>query len=184
MNASRMSFADTSFDEIYAMDVLEHVDNLNSVINEVYRVLKKKGKFIVNIPYHKSEHWLLKIRPTFHKEIHHVRIFKETGLEDYLKKRHFTLNKKIKKDFLQHIELYFLFKRKIKSKTQLSIGSWRDNIFTISVHIIVLYFNRDVIKTPLVYFPLWIITIPIGEIINFLGNKFFARSVYYEFLKT
>ncbi len=130
MNAENMSFKDNSFDSVYAMDILEHVDNLGKVINEVHRVLKPCGTFIVNIPYHKSEYWLLKIRPTFHKEIHHVRIFEETQLEDMLKKKKFTLLKKIKKDFLQHIELYFLFKRKIKSSTQLSIGSWRDTPVT------------------------------------------------------
>lgn len=183
MDAERLKFKSESFDEVYAMDILEHVDNLNKVLESVKRVLKKKGRFVVNIPYHKSEHWLLKIRPTFHKEIHHVRIFGENELEKTMKKIRFMLLKKEKRDFLQHIELYFLFKRKIRSKTQVSIGSWRDNPFTIFIHVAVLYFNPAVLKTPLIYFPIWVFTVPIGEFINFFGNKIFPRSVYYEFIK-
>jgi SAM-dependent methyltransferase len=183
MNAEKMSFKDNYFDVVYAMDILEHVDNLKKVLNETKRVLKKEGRFIVNIPYHQSELWLLKIRPTFHKEIHHVRIFQENELETTLTRMNFRMKKKHKKDFLQHVELYFLFIRKIKSTTQLSIGSWRDTPFTMAIHIILLYCDRSVLKTPLVYFPIWIVTVPIGTMINFIGNLIFPRSVYYEFVK-
>src|SRR3712207_8715106 len=37
----------------------------------------------------------------------------------------FKLIKKEKRGFFQHIELYFLFKRKYNSKSQISIGDWR-----------------------------------------------------------
>lgn len=183
MNAEKLTFAKNTFDEIYAMDILEHVDNLEKVLKEVKRVLKIGGKMVVNIPYHKSEKWLLKVRPTFHKEIHHVRIFSENELEIRFKK--LGLKKKLKKkvDFLQHIELYALFKRNIKSQTQISIGSWRDNFFTIFVHVAVLYFSPAILKTPLIYLPIWVITLPVGFIINYFGNKVFPRSVYYEFIK-
>jgi ubiquinone/menaquinone biosynthesis C-methylase UbiE len=184
MNAEKLSFKKNYFDEVHAYDILEHVDHLDLVLNEVNRILKKGGRFFINIPYHKSEYWLLKIRPSFHKEIHHVRIFKDNQLENMLEKRKFQLLKREYRDFLQHLELYVLFKRKIKSNTQLSIGSWRDNAFTIFVHIFVLYFNRAVMKTPLVYLPIWIVTLPVGELINSFGNKNFPRSVYYVFKKT
>lgn len=183
MNAERLEFKSVYFDEIYALDILEHVDNLEKVLKETKRVLKKNGLFTVNIPYFKSEKWLLKIRPTFHQEIHHVRIFKKNELEKIMKKMGFSLEKKEPKDFLQHIELYVLFKRKIKSDTQLSIGSWRDNIFTIFLHIAVLYFNPSVVTTPLVFVPVWIATVPIGMLINHFGNKTFPRSLYYVFKK-
>ncbi len=183
MNAEKLKFKKNTFDEIYALDVLEHVDNLNKVLNEITRVLKPGGKFIINIPYHKSERWLLKVRPTFHKEIHHVRIFGEKELESILKKKKYKLLKKERKEFLQHIELYVLFRRKIKSKTQLSIGSWRDTYFTKFVHVAVLYTNPAVLKTPLVYFPIWIITLPVGGVINFIANQKFPRSLYYIFEK-
>lgn len=183
MNAEKLEFNSQYFDEVYALDILEHVDHLDKVLKETKRVLKTNGLFIVNIPYFKSEKWLLKIRPTFHKEIHHVRIFKKNELEKTMKKLGFCVIKKEPKDFLQHIELYVLFKRNIKSDTQLSIGSWRDNIFTITVHIAVLYFNPSVIKTPLIFLPIWIVTVPVGMVINHFGNKRFPRSLYYVFKK-
>ncbi len=183
MNAEKLKFLDNSFDKIYAMDVLEHVDSIQKVAKEISRVLKKKGILVVNIPFYKSEKWLSKVRPTYFKEIHHVRVFKEKELEEVLEKQGLYVKKKSRRGFIQHIELYILLKRKVKSKTQLSIGSWRDNIFTKSVHAMVLYFEPLVLSTPLVYIPIWIITIPLGYVINFFGNLVFPKSYYYEFIK-
>ncbi len=183
MNCEKMSLENNYFDEVYAYDVLEHVDNLQKTISEVRRVLKKKGKFIINVPHYNSEKWLLKLRPTYFKEIHHVRVFRENELDHLLRQNSFKLLRKDKKGFLQHIELFFLFSRKINSKTQLSIGSWRDNYFTKSLHAVMLYFDPLVIHTPLIYFPIWIITLPIGYLINFFGNIYFPKSFYYEAVK-
>ena len=183
MNSESMKFKDNFFDEIYAMDVLEHVDNLDKVLHEIRRVLKPGGKFVINIPHYNSEKWLLSVRPTYFEEIHHVRIFKEKELESMLKKLGFKLFFKKRTGFLQHIELFLLFKRKVDSRKQTSIGSWRDNYFTKMVHATMLFFDPTVIHTPLVYFPLWIITIPIGNTINLIGNKYFPKSFYYKFKK-
>ncbi|HRP59318.1 MAG TPA: class I SAM-dependent methyltransferase, partial [Vicingus sp.] len=70
MNAEKLKFQDKSFNEVYALDVLEHVDNLEKVVSEVSRVLKKGGIFHINVPAEKSEKWLISIRPTYFKEIH------------------------------------------------------------------------------------------------------------------
>lgn len=183
MSAEMLKFKKSTFDEVYAIEVLEHVDDLQKVLDEIARVLKVGGKLIVSVPYYKSESWLKKIRPSYFKEIHHVRVFKETELERYMKKRGFFLHTKKRKGFLQHIELYILFKRNVKSKTQLSIGSWRDNYFTKFVHITALYFDRAVLLTPLRYIPFWVVTLPIGELVNYVGNKSFPKSSYYEFIK-
>lgn len=183
MNCEKMSFKSNYFDEAYAMDVLEHVDNLDKVLKETHRVLKKGGRFFVNVPYYKSEYWLLKVRPTYHKEIHHVRIFKKGQLRKIMKKHKFSTVKEKNTAFLQHVLLYYLFRRKIKSNTQTSIGSWRDNYKTKTVFAFMLLFDPFILNTPLKYFPIWIITVPIGMVINFFGNKIFPRSVYFEFEK-
>jgi len=183
MSVEKLNFGDQYFNKVYAIDVFEHVDDLNQVINEISRVLRRKGKLIVNIPAIRSELFLLRIRPTYFNEIHHVRVFKENELEETLKEKRFILIKKKKTGFLQHIELLYLFKRRINSNTQESIGSWRDNIFTKSIHVAVLYFDPFVLKTPLIFFPIWIITIPIGWLISFFGNYLLPKSVYYEFIK-
>ncbi len=183
MNAEKLKFKKDMFDEIYALDVLEHVDNLERVLSEVSRVIKKGGLFYVNIPAEKSEKWLLKLRPNYFKEIHHVRIFKNEQLDNYLKGKEFILIKKKPRGFIQHIELYYLFTSKNKANSQLSVGNWRSNWMSKFVHITLLFFDPIVLKTPLRYLPIWLITLPLGSIVNGIGNKFFPKSIYYIFKK-
>ena len=42
-----------SFDTIYLRNVIEHfnIDNINNIMNECYRILKKDGQFFVNVPH-------------------------------------------------------------------------------------------------------------------------------------
>lgn len=183
MNAEKLIFPDDYFEEVYAIDVLEHVDNLDTVLREISRVLKTDGKFIVNIPYWKSEKWLAKIRPSYFQEIHHVRVFKDKELDDILCKYNMKILSKKKTGFLSHIEHYHMFARKINSETQLGIGNWRDNWKTKCLHLSLLFFDSKVLETPLKFFPLWIITVPIGFLINLLGNRYFPKSISYEAIK-
>ena len=44
-------FKDEEFDFILSSDVLEHIPNLNSALQETYRVLKKGGSHIFTIPF-------------------------------------------------------------------------------------------------------------------------------------
>ena len=105
MNSERMTFEDAAFDEIHAWDVLEHVDNLDAVLNEICRVLKPGGILIANVPHKKSQYYFSKIRPSYLREIHHVRIFDDRELEDLLKTKNLTLTKKMRTGFLTHLEL-------------------------------------------------------------------------------
>ncbi len=50
MPAEELSFEDNSFDNIIMIEVLEHVHNDKKVMEEVYRVLKPGGSFIVTAP--------------------------------------------------------------------------------------------------------------------------------------
>ena len=185
MSADSLQFENNEFDEIYSLDVFEHLDNLEKCIKECSRVLKKRGKLIVNVPAERSEEWLLKIRPSYFEEIHHVRIFRNNDLEEILGKYGFKCILKKPKDFLDHIELYYRFTQTKKSSSQLSIGRWRDSLRSLIVGISMAYFDRSwVFNTPFKYFPIWIITLPVGSVINFIGNKYFPKSKYYEFVKT
>lgn len=183
MNIENLEFENNSFDKVYGMDVLEHVDNLDAVLNEIARVLKSSGQFIVNIPYWKSEEWLLGIRPTYFEEIHHVRIFGENELEKILENQGFCLCEKKRTGFLSHVEHYFMFKRKIRNQTQIGIGNWRDNCTSKIIHIISLFFDIEILKTHLKYLPIWVITLPIGTVINYFGNIYFPKSLFYKFKK-
>lgn len=182
-NSEKLSFVADSFDEVLAFDIFEHVNNLDAVIAEIKRVLKKGGKLMVNIPYYRSENWLKSIRPTYFDEIHHVRVFGRSELETLLSKQGFSLRKKKREGFLTHIELFYFFKRKRTSHTQLGIGNWRDSLVGMFLHLFLLYFYPVVFQTPLKFFPLWIITIPLGFLIELPGNYLFPKSIYYEFQK-
>jgi GT2 family glycosyltransferase/SAM-dependent methyltransferase len=182
MNAENLKFKDNSFNEIYALDVLEHVDNLKKVMEEISRVLCPGGYLKINVPDPRSEKWLIKLRPTYFKEIHHVRVFSYSDLEK-LQKYGFEITTYRRHGFLQHIELYFLFKSN-GSESQLSISDWRANNFLTIIHLTLLFFNPIVLMTPLKYIPLWIITLPIGIVIDYVGSIFFPKSQYCIYKKT
>jgi len=49
-DAHNLPFRDNNFDLIFGFEVLEHVENFNEVIKEVYRILKDNGVFICTLP--------------------------------------------------------------------------------------------------------------------------------------
>ena len=46
-----LPFEDNTIDEIYSYHFLEHIDNLEYVLKEIYRVLKPNGKKIGTVPH-------------------------------------------------------------------------------------------------------------------------------------
>ncbi len=183
MDATKLAFSDASFDGVYALDVLEHVDDLVSVVCEMVRVLRPAGQLFINVPAERSERWLLQLRPTYFSEIHHVRIFRGSELEDLLATHGCRLVKRQPTGFLQHLELWYLFTRQRSSDSQLSIGNWRRGPVSIAVHLGLLYLDPVVLKTPLRWLPVWLLTLPLGAGINLVGNRFFPKSIRYEFKK-
>lgn len=184
MSAARLRFKDATHDQVHAIDVLEHVENLSAVLSEIARVLKPGGTFTAVIPAEKSEKWLLKIRPTYHSEINHVRIFGDNQLEQLLEKRGFILLQKTRQGFLQHAELLYFFTRRAKSNSQLSIGRWNDSFASTIIHTASLFFEPYwVFNTPLRFVPIWLITLPVGWVVNLFGNKYMPKSFHYKFLR-
>ena len=55
-NGSKLPFADNAFDSILCTEVFEHVENINEVVLELFRVLKPGGKMIVTTPFMCIEH--------------------------------------------------------------------------------------------------------------------------------
>ena len=49
-NAENLPFKDSSFDEVRAVHVLEHIQNIVKVANEVSRVLRAGGRFHIIVP--------------------------------------------------------------------------------------------------------------------------------------
>lgn len=48
-------FEDNYFDEIIAINVLEHIENPVRVIEELYRITAKNGKVTIRVPYYNSK---------------------------------------------------------------------------------------------------------------------------------
>jgi SAM-dependent methyltransferase len=65
-----------SFDVVFANQVIEHVRNLPSLVQEVHRVLKPGGQFLAHVPYFRSS-WA-------HCDATHVRFFSIQGLDHFV----------------------------------------------------------------------------------------------------
>ena len=52
--AERLPFVNDEFDSILAIDILEHVENIDQVLGECYRVLKVGGSILVKMPTEKD----------------------------------------------------------------------------------------------------------------------------------
>lgn len=50
-NAERMPFGDSSFGTVIATELIEHTDNPHRFVEEVHRVLKEGGQFLLSFPW-------------------------------------------------------------------------------------------------------------------------------------
>jgi len=53
---TKLTFASNTFDYILNFDVLEHVPDVNSALNEIYRVLKPSGTLLLSVPFLPGEY--------------------------------------------------------------------------------------------------------------------------------
>lgn len=72
MDASRMAFADKSFDVVTLLEVIEHIENPQRVFEEAIRVARRF--VIVSVPSHEDDN------------PEHIHLFTKQTLEDLLKK--------------------------------------------------------------------------------------------------
>ena len=95
---TKISFDKNYFDTIFALEVLEHLDNetLYLGLQEVYRVLKDGGYFIVTSPFKENLQEGMAMCPKceswFHKD-GHVRSFDENSITTLLQKNRFNVLK-------------------------------------------------------------------------------------------
>jgi SAM-dependent methyltransferase len=50
MSATDLKFGNETFDKVCSFEVIEHIADITKVFQEVHRILKAKGKFIVSFP--------------------------------------------------------------------------------------------------------------------------------------
>ena len=87
-DATRLPFADASFDRIIASEVLEHVPDDGAAFAELARVLKPGGTIAVTVPAWLAERVCWALTEEYHApfvEGGHVRIYTESGLRSKLR---------------------------------------------------------------------------------------------------
>ena len=94
-DGNKLPFASNSFDAIVCTEVLEHVENIDTVINELYRVLKPRGRMIITTPFMCIEHEMP----------YDFRRFSLNGLSNLMKKNNFRILKSQK--LLNNFHLFF-----------------------------------------------------------------------------
>ena len=88
----KIKFKSNFFDRIIAIHVLEHLPNLPATIDEVYRLLKNKGEFLIVIPCEGSLAYSLA------RKISAERLFKKRynmSYDWFIKSEHVNLPKEI-----------------------------------------------------------------------------------------
>lgn len=50
-DGKKLPFEDNSFDNVFSSEVIEHIDNLDEILDEIYRVLKPGGLFLLTTPF-------------------------------------------------------------------------------------------------------------------------------------
>jgi len=87
MDLTKLSFLKNSFELVTAFDVLEHIKNDQKAIQEIFRVLKNKGIFLLTVP---AYDWLWSEHD---KVLGHKRRYTKNQLEKKLKKAGFKVLK-------------------------------------------------------------------------------------------
>ncbi len=85
-DATRLPFADDSFDKIICSEVLEHIENYLGVLHEIKRVLKPNGILAISVPRAWPEKICWKLSAAYHQvEGGHIRIFNAQQLRSEIK---------------------------------------------------------------------------------------------------
>jgi len=81
INTSKLPFKNESFDVVTSFQVIEHIDNTEKYLDEIYRVLKDEGVFILSTPNRVNR--LFKYQRPWNK--FHVKEFSSNTLHKHLK---------------------------------------------------------------------------------------------------
>ena len=77
-DATRLPFADGSFDVVTMLDVLEHVEDDGAAVREIYRVLAPGGAFVLSVPAYQH------LWSAHDTALHHFRRYEYASLKNVL----------------------------------------------------------------------------------------------------
>ncbi|RYJ41865.1 class I SAM-dependent methyltransferase [Flavobacterium beibuense] len=95
---TNLDLEDESVDLIICYHILEHIENDSKAMSELYRVLKPKGKCIIQTPFKDRDIYEdFSITSPEEREIHfgqddHVRVYSVNGLKERLEKTGFSVS--------------------------------------------------------------------------------------------
>lgn len=75
------------FDTIFALNVIEHIEDDNLAISNCYKLLKPEGKIIILVPAYQA------LYNRFDKELEHFRRYNKASLKSLIKNNNFTVIK-------------------------------------------------------------------------------------------
>lgn len=118
---TKISFEDKSFDVVWAGDVIEHIRFTDTFINEVNRVLKPGGLFILTTPMHNRLKNIIislyNFEMHFDPEFPHLRFYTLKSLRRVLETRGFRI---VRVKYIGRIrplaKSMFVIAKKVKSK--------------------------------------------------------------------
>lgn len=89
-DATKLPFADHSFDKIICSEVLEHIENYTGVLHEIKRVLKPNGILAISVPRAWPEKICWRLSNAYHQvEGGHIRIFNARQLRSEIEMQGF-----------------------------------------------------------------------------------------------
>jgi SAM-dependent methyltransferase len=121
----QIPFPDATFDAVWAGEVIEHIGHTDLFINEINRVLKVGGHFILSTPMHNRLKnmmvVLFKFEKHFNPEFPHYRFYSKKSLSAVLEKRGFEI---VEVDYIGRIpvvaNVIFVVAKKVATKPVLS----------------------------------------------------------------
>ncbi len=172
--AETLNYQQWFFDEIYAFDILEHVQDIDLVLKNINNWLKVGGTLYIEVPYDKSEIFLTRLNPEYPEQIWHMRIFSKKSIVSLLEQNSFNIKKIWYSRWIVNIYLGLLFFFKIPLSDQMSTVSWKGKLFERIIAAICIWFDKNIFNTFLKWIPLWIVTLPIGWIMT----QIFPKTLY------
>lgn len=164
----------TSIDEVRCTEVLEHIDDWQSVVKQL-TTMQQGTSLLITVPHETSERKLLTIRPNYWKEIGHLHFFDGRKLVSALQDAGFHDIRVTRSNASLYFELRSLFRRNAPCIR----NTYYEQVLPLPLQLFYQLFRPNLFETKLKWlFPLWMFTLPIGKILDvFLGASIRITAV-------
>lgn len=132
-DALKMPFKDASFDGAILLEVIEHIENTDDLLKEIYRVLVPGGKLCIAVPTSYTEKVFWRLHPGYAKNATHVKIFSRRQLTNSLSEAGFKVTRTIPRNLVPAISWLFhaLFRSRSDHTGKILEHHWIDRVIGI-----------------------------------------------------